>query len=213
MVVWQLRNFHAILNDMDINVAETHRLGIRAFLLFLSRHLKWPIIFFVVLAALWIERGVVPIDYQIWSDYALRVLFLCWLGLAVFMFLRSFFEYRGYSFQFDDEFFRVNRGYFLKQEMGIVYHQILHVTVRRGILDRAVGVAHLIIVTNVGGGNGAFSEIILPALDKTKARLVQRELLKKAHHHLARMPAGVVEKAAPSEAEASEETDEEEEEE
>ena len=65
-----------------------------------------------------------------------------------FILLRSYFDYRGYSFRFDNEFFYVTRGYFTKNEMGIVYHQIQHVTVRRGILDRAVGVAHLIIVMN-----------------------------------------------------------------
>ena len=55
---------------------------------------------------------------------------------------------------------------------------------RRGILDRAVGVAHLIIVTNQGASSASDSHIVLPALDKTKARLVQRELLRKAHRHV-----------------------------
>ena len=167
-----------------MDLAGTHRLGTRAFLLFLSRHLKWPIIFLVVLLALWTQKDRVPLEYRDWSDYGISFLFLVWVAFAVFFLLRSFFEYRGYSFRFDDEFFNVTRGYFVKHEMGIVYHQIQHVTVRRGILDRAVGVGHLIIVTNVGSGSATLSEIVLPALDKKKARIVQRELLRKAHHHM-----------------------------
>ena len=172
-----------------MDLTATHRLGTRAFLLFLSRRLKWPIIFLVVLVASWIERERVPIGYRDWSDYGLNVLFFVWAGLAVFILFRSFFEYRGYSFRFDEEFFHVTRGYFVKHEMGVVYHQIRHVTAKRGILDRAIGVCHLTIVTNVGSGNSGLSEIILPALDKRKAQVVQRELLRKASRHFAQAPA------------------------
>ncbi len=169
-----------------MDLSGTHRLGTRAFLFFLNRYLKWPLILFIFVFLLWTQRGLVPATYRDWSDFAVNVLFLMWIGFAVFVFLRSFFEYRGYSFEFDDEFFRVTRGYFLKHEMGIVYHQIQHVTVKRGILDRLVGVGHLIIVTNVGGGGSVPSEVVLPALDKTKARLVQRELLRKAQSQTGR---------------------------
>jgi len=170
----------SILYNRSMPESKVYRLGTRAFLFFLTRRVKWPLIFLILLGALWTQRERVPIEYQIWSDYGINVLFLIWIGFAVFMLLRSFFEYRGYSFRFDEEFFHVTRGYFLKHEMGIVYHQIQHVTVKRGILDRAVGVGHLIIVTNSGGGESSTSEVVLPALEKNRARLVQRELLRKA---------------------------------
>ncbi|MEK7507568.1 MAG: PH domain-containing protein [Patescibacteria group bacterium] len=169
--------------------SETHRLGTRAFLLFLSRRLMWPIVFAVVIAGLWTQKERVPLLYRDWTDYGLNILVLLWIGLAVFIFLRSFFEYRGYSFRFDEEFFNVTRGYFVKHEMGIVYHQIQYVTVKCGIFDRAIGVGHLIIMTSTGGGNSAPSEIVLPALDKRKAQLVRRELLRKANRNPDRAPA------------------------
>ncbi len=162
-----------------MDLTGTHRLGARAFLLFLSRRVKWLLIFLGILVALWTQKEKVPIGYRDWSDYGLNLLFYIWVGFLVFIFLRSFFEYRGYSFRFDEEFFNVTRGYFVKHEMGIVYHQIQHVTVRQGILDRAVGVGHLIIVTNVGGDK-SLCEVTLPALDKNKARFIQRELLRMA---------------------------------
>ena len=168
-----------------MELAGTHRLGTRAFFFFLSRRLKWVLIFLIALIVLWTQKDRFPVEYHDWSDYGFSVLLYIWIGFFVFILIRSFFEYRGYSFEFDEEFFRVNRGYFLKHEMGIVYHQIQYVTVKRSLFDRSVGVGHLIIVTNVGGSSG-LSEIVLPALDKTKARLVQRELLRKAHLNLVR---------------------------
>ena len=189
-----------------MNLAETHRLGTRAFLLFLSRRLKWPAIFAVVLVALWTQKSRVPFEYHDWTDYGLNILALVWIGLLVFVFLRSFFEYRGYSFRFDEEFFNVTRGYFVKHEMGIVYQQIQYVTVKCGIFDRAIGVGHLIIMTGTGGGNSAPSEIVLPALDKNKAQFVRRELLRKAHVH----SGGRVQRQSREVVDDSEEADEEE---
>ncbi len=172
-----------------MDFSETHRLGTRAFLLFLSRRLTWPVILAAILAGLWTQKNRVPFAYHEWTDYGLSILSIAWLGLFVFILLRSFFEYRGYSFRFDEEFFNVTRGYFVKHEMGIVYHQIQHVTVKCGILDRLMGVGHLIIMTSMGGGNSAPSEIILPALDKKKAQFVRGELLRKANRNPIRGPA------------------------
>src|SRR3989344_7381752 len=103
---------------------KAYHLGTRAFLFFLSKRIRFPLIFLILLIAAWTQKGRVPPEYQIWSDYGLNVLFLIWIGLMVFIVLRSFFEYRGYYFKFDKNFFHVNQGYFLKNEMGIVYHQI-----------------------------------------------------------------------------------------
>lgn len=131
---------------------------------------------------------MVPSEYQLWGDYSIRLLFVAWCGLMAFIVLRSFIEYRSHSFRFDNEFFHVMRGYFLKDEIGVVYHQIQHVNLKSGVFDRMVGVRHLVIVMNSASSESAKNIITLPALDRNKAALVQRELLRKAHHSGRRAP-------------------------
>jgi len=116
-----------------------------------------------------------------WADFWFELVFFVWAGWAVFILFRSYFEYRGYSYRFDDEYFHVTKGYITRNETGVVYHQIQHVTIERGIFDRMIGVSNLIIVMNLTGNNPSASHIVLPALNKNKAKLVHRELLRKAN--------------------------------
>jgi uncharacterized membrane protein YdbT with pleckstrin-like domain len=116
-----------------------------------------------------------------WADFWFEVICLAWVGFMIFILFSSYFEYRGYSYRFDDEYFHVTNGYITKNETGVVYHQIQHVTIKRGIFDRLIGVSNLIIVMNLTGGNPSTSHIVLPALNKNKAKLVHRELLRKAY--------------------------------
>ncbi len=163
-----------------MDFGDTHHLGARAFIIFLAKHSKWPLIFLVVLVLLWTQRGFVPADYAIWTDFALKALLLMWLGLFAFVLFRSYFEYRGHSYRFDDEYFHVTNGYITRNEIGVVYHQIQHVTIKRGVFDRLIGVSHIIIVTNMVGNDPTISHITLPAINSNKARLIHRELLRKA---------------------------------
>lgn len=180
-----------------MDFGETHHLGFRAFIIFLGRHLKWPIILLIVLVLLWTQRGLIAnttyslqlfgvtvtgYDVQLIAVFAFKVLLLIWLGIVVFVLFRSYFEYKGYSYRFDDEYFHITNGYIIKNVTGVVYHQIQHVTIKRGIFDRVAGVGHVIIVMNVIGNNPGASEIVIPALDKKKAAMVHRELMSRSHH-------------------------------
>lgn len=168
----------------------THYLGFRAFFLFLGKYIKFPLILLAIVWLAWWKRDLVPEDpasYRIYADFILRFLWVLWAGILAFVMLRSFLDYRSHSYRFDDEFFHIARGYFTKDETGIVYHQIQRVSVKRGILDRAVGVGHLIITMTVSSSDEAGSnKVVLPALDRRKAFLVQKELLKKASQSLQR---------------------------
>lgn len=174
-----------------MDFSDTHHLGVRAFILFLGRHIKWPFIFLLFLIVLSIEIGritnLLPPYYSPFAPFIFESLWLLWGALMVFVLFRSYFEYRGYSYRFDDEYFNVTEGYVTRNETGVVYHQIQHVTIKRGILDRLVGTSHLIIVMNMTGNNPSASHIVLPALNKNKAKLIHRELLRKAHHQSTNM--------------------------
>lgn len=175
-----------------MDLTKTHYLGPRAFFLFLGRRLKWPLLFLLVVAAAWRWRNLVPPEYQIWSEYGVKLLFFSWCALIAFVVMRSFIEYRSHSFRFEDEYFQVVRGYFFKDETGVVYHQIQHVSLKSGVLDRMIGVRNLVIVMNSAAGEANKNVIILPALDRTKAAQIQRELLRKAHHSGRRAPQQLV---------------------
>ena len=99
-----------------MDFTETHHLGVRAFSLFLGKRLKWPLLFLLIVVGLWTQRNRFP-QYQMWTDFGLKLLFMVWVGFMTFILLRSYFDYRGYSFRFDNEFFYVTRGYFTKNEM------------------------------------------------------------------------------------------------
>jgi membrane protein YdbS with pleckstrin-like domain len=154
-----------------LDLEATHRLGSRAFLLFWTRRTRWSVLFLFVLAGIWLSKVVLPgRTFQIIAGLA-----LLWFIAASF---RAYFEYKSYAYRFEREFFKLIRGYLARQEIGVVYHQIQTVSLRHGFWDRTMGISHLVIIMT--GNRDEPSEVILPALDRRKARLVQEELLRQA---------------------------------
>lgn len=163
--------------SLDTN--RTHRLGFRAFLLFLGKGIFLLALLAIALGWVWWYGAIyIPKSYVIYYDYALKLFALILGACFSFVFLRAFMAYQAHVYRFDDEYFHLTKGYLDRHEMGVVYHQIQTVTVRRGIGARLVGLAQLTIVTS--GGQGGVHEVQLPAIDMRKARLIQQELLARA---------------------------------
>ena len=166
--------------EMDFSKAQ--RLGGKAFLFFLSKRSKLPVLLLAVIIVWWTQQDRLSPQYLYLSNYALKLAILLWVAFTAFKLLRTYFEYRGYEYRFDDEFFQITRGYITKQEIGVVYHQIQNVTLRRGMMDRISGVSHLIIMM-AGHPDQRQAQVVLPALNKEIARLIQKELLREARRH------------------------------
>lgn len=166
----------------------THRLGFRAFSFFFWRQVRWLVLVAVLVGAGWWAAGRLPPFYAPFARYGLQAASLLVLALAVFKIVRAYFEYRGYGYRFEEEFFHITRGYITRHEIGVVYHQIQTVTLRHGFLDRLAGVSHLTIIMN--GSQRQPAEVVLPALESKKARLVQQELLRQARLRGMHVPAG-----------------------
>ncbi len=165
---------------MDFTVK--HRLGMRAFLLFMTRHVRWPLLLLILVGAARVfGRSRFPKAYTSTVLYGFEIALAVLTVIFLYTFLRAFVEYRSYEYHFEREFFHIARGYLAREERGVVYHQIQTVTLRHGVMDRAIGVRHLVIIMN--GSQYQPSEVILPALDHNKALLVQRELLRQARVH------------------------------
>ena len=171
----------------------THRLGSRAFMLFLRQHTQLYVLAAVLLGAAWWAQRWLPEQYRLYSGYGLKVLLLAAAAAIVFKAFKAFFEYRGYAYRFEEEFFHITRGYIRRDEIGVVYHQIQTVTLHHGIVDRFLGVSYLTIVMN--GNQSRPSEVVLPALETSKARWVRQELLRQARLRSAYSPAPAVNEA------------------
>lgn len=162
----------------DLSTDRTHRLGSRAYFLFLGKGVLWFLLAVALLSLYWwYPAPYIPKNYIIFYDYSVKLFALFISAYGVFLLAKAYLEYRGHGYRFDDEFFHITKGYLNQHEVGVVYHQIQTVTVRRTLGARIVGVANLTIVTN---SNREDNEIHLPGIDARKARLVQRELLSRA---------------------------------
>lgn len=173
------------MDEMQTDLSETRYLGKKAFFLFLTRRAKLAGVVLALTTALWAVSDKFEPQYAYLAEGAI------WMGVLLFILIvlarlaQTFIEYRGFSYKFDKEFFQVNFGYLVKNEIAIVYHHIQNAIVRRDIFDRLIGVSKLVIVMD-GSKEGGKEDIVLPAIDKVQAKLVQKELMRQARIHSVR---------------------------
>jgi membrane protein YdbS with pleckstrin-like domain len=159
-----------------------HRLGYRAFTMFLFSRIKFSLFLFALTVASWYGQRFAPADYLGWSEYATQVLFALSIGYFVFIFFSTYMEYRYYTYLFTEEAFMMTSGYMMRTEVAALYHQIQNVNLMRSPLDRMIGVSRVVIYMT-GDKSSPQNQIVLPGVGKTKAKLVQRELLTRARKH------------------------------
>jgi len=160
-----------------------HSLGRRAFFLFLSKRTKAAVFLFIVTGALfWSERWV-SADYVMWVDYIAKLLLLISFGWLAFVLFRTYLEYRYYTYMFTEEAFIMTYGYFVRNEVAALYHQIQNVNIYRSPGDRLAGVSKVVIFMTGNEKDSPHNKIVLPGVTKMKAKLVQKELLVRARRH------------------------------
>jgi len=122
-------------------------------------------------------------EYASWGNYAAELLLLISIAYLLMVLLRTYFEYRYCTYTFTEEAFVVTNGYITRKEVAALYHQIQNVNIERGPFDRAIGVSGLVIFLAGAQHDVPHNKIFLPAVGKTKAKLVQKELLVRARRH------------------------------
>jgi membrane protein YdbS with pleckstrin-like domain len=160
-----------------------HSLGQRALLRFVFKRIKIFLILIVVAFAAWYAERWVPGEYAPYAAYAVQMLFVVTAITAAVLFLYAYLEYHYYTYSFTDEAFIITYGYVVRNEVAAVYHQIQNVNIRRGVLDRFMGVSEIVIFMTGADRTSHQNQISLPAVGKTKARVVQQELLQRARKH------------------------------
>jgi len=177
---------------MGIENQKKHSLGRRAFILFLSRRIKFAIFLFVLTGVAWYSERWIPVainpEYPIWADFAVKVLALLSLAYFLMVLFWTYMEYHFYTYMFTDEAFIMTYGYVTRNETAALYHQIQNVNIMRSPLDRLTGVSQIVIFMTGSERDAGRSKIVLPAVGKTKAKLVQKELLVRARRHVQSSP-------------------------
>ena len=166
-----------------------HSLGRRAFLLFLSKRIKGVLFFFIFALALWYSEQWMPPSFLIWGTYAAQLALMLSAAYLLIVLVQTYLQYRFYTYTFTEEAFMMTSGYVVRNEVAALYHQIQNVNIERGPLDRLTGVSKVIIYMTGAERDSTRSKIVLPAVGRTKAKLVQKELLVRARRHFG-MPAG-----------------------
>lgn len=170
-----------------------HSLGHRAFFVFLFQHSRALLIFAAIGIGTLIAERWIPQAYALWGDFAAQIIAMVGWLVVFMIFLRTYLEYRYYTYLFTDDAFIMTYGYLVRNEIATLYHQIQNVNIQRSIADRMIGVSQIIILMTgsdrgaVGGPNaggaGGRNQIVLPAVSQRKAKLVQAELLRRARRH------------------------------
>lgn len=160
-----------------------HSLGRRAYFLFLSKRIKPAVFLLIVTGALWWSQDVVPADYVGWAVYVTELVFLISCGVLVFLLFQTWLEYRFFTYMFTEEAFVMTQGYVTRNEVAALYHQIQNVNIYRSPGDRLAGVSKIVIFMTGNEKDSPHNKIVLPAIAKNKAKLVQKELLSRARRH------------------------------
>ncbi len=168
---------------MQMDFSKQHALGHRAYFLFLAKRIKFSIFLFALTALLWKYPPPASGEYAIWVQFSIQLLLLISIGFFALVVIRTFLEYRRYTYRFTEEGFMVNQGYFIRNEMAAVYHQIQAVNIKRTPLDRMIGVSQLIIFLAGPEQESHHTKILLPGVGKARAKLIQQELLARARRH------------------------------
>lgn len=175
-----------------------HSLGHRAFILFLSRRIKLFLLLAIIDGAIWYGERWLPSSFLLWGSYAVNILLMISGAYFLFILAQTYLEYRYYTYMFTEEAFMMTSGLFVRNEVAALYHQIQNVNIERGPLDRIAGVSQIVIFMAGSERAAGHNKFVLPAVGKTKAKLVQKELLLRARRHFGAVPAASGAFIAPS---------------
>lgn len=173
-----------VIPNVPMDNDKRHSLGQRAFFFFFVKHLKKIILMLLVIAAAWYVERWIPDSILPWWQYGLIFLILITAGLIVFLLFHTWLDYRYYTYTFTEEAFIMTHGVMVRNETAALYHQIQNVSIQRGAAERLIGVSRILIFLD--GDETGHAKIILPAVSRKKAKLVQKELLVRARQSMSR---------------------------
>ena len=155
-----------------------HKIHKKSVLLFFTKNTLW---FLLILGF------VIPKDYDEYSFITSTSWFeqlLPWIPLVFVLILAgiygwSYLTYRFYGFSIGDDEFKKEYGVIAKRYVAIPYTRIQNINIRRGILDRIMGLSTLKIETAGSSNPQTGSEGRIPGLTHHDAISLREELLRR----------------------------------
>ena len=168
-------------------------LGITAFWIFMLQMMS-PALIFLLIAFLFPQLSAnMPQELLRYTEPFGRFFFLIGLSTLLIGGVIGYLRYVTYKFCLADDALLIEQGILNKERVSIPYRQVQNINLNRSIIDRLLGVSHLIILTaghddDDPGDRNYESEGHLPLLNKHRAEQIQAELLK--HTNTQRVIAG-----------------------
>ena len=169
-------------------------LGITAFWIFMLQMMS-PALIFLLIAFLFPQlSATMPPELLRYAEPFGRFFFLIGLAALLIGGVIGYLRYITYIFCLADHALLIEQGILNKERVSIPYRQVQNINLRRSIIDRLLGVSHLIILTaghedsRDPGDPNYEAEGHLPLLDKHRAEQIQAELVK--HTNTQRVIAG-----------------------
>lgn len=169
---------------MSIENHKKHSLGHRAFFLFFARRIKLPIFLFLLAWGAFYIAQWFPAGYSVWGNAFAELLLFVAVAYTTLVLAFTYLEYRVYTYMFTDEAFVMTSGFAMRNEVAALYHQIQNVNINRSPMNRIIGVSEIVIFMTGSDKETAHAKIILPAVGKARAKIVQQELLVRARRHV-----------------------------
>lgn len=175
-----------------------------ASLLFFFRYMKYFGLPILALAGLTALLWFIPdtLDLQIANRGAMTA-FLAYVLLVLLIgtFTVAWIVSRSYKFELRDDAFQKEYGILFKRYVSIPYEQIQNVDITRTLIERLLGLSHLMIQT--AGSEQLSAEGELPGVSKAEANRLCAELVRRADETKSAPPAAAEEKPLTTTADAS----------
>jgi len=143
-----------------------------------------PALIFLLIAFLFPALSAnVPQEFLRYTEPFGRFFFLIGLSTLLIGGVIGYLRYVTYKFCLADDALLIEQGILNKERVSIPYRQVQNINLKRNIIDRLLGVSHLIILTaghedsRDPGDPNYQAEGQLPLLDKHRAEQIQSELL------------------------------------
>jgi uncharacterized membrane protein YdbT with pleckstrin-like domain len=162
---------------------EYYTLGRKTFWLFLLQNTFFGFVILLFSLFLFFFRSYTDQGFAmivtIGSFIAMTIGVLCLaIGFCV-----AWLVYTHYRYGIHEDALRIRRGVLTKREIAIPYRQIQNVNIEQNLVDQVMGTCRLVILTAAHDEpeeEADDTEGVLPLLDVTAARGLQRELLARA---------------------------------
>ena len=167
---------------MENSTKEYQRFGRRTLVMLILEKSLPAVFSLFILAVLFASPDLFPDEYAAFSSMVLPIVFFVFIFTILIALLSGWLEYRNYSIFFDENNFKVRRGAWNVEEIGVPYRHVREVKIRRSIIDQLAGVSNVIIskVQDEDGRLAAEEEkIVLSLIDQATAALIQNTILKK----------------------------------